>query len=64
MINNTLNGSDVFNVTLTALKIYTPYSFKILAYTYRSDGVFSHNITVWTDEYGENNRFFMAIFYC
>ena len=40
-----------FNETLIGLKIYTPYVFKILAYTYRGEGPFSRNITVRTDDF-------------
>ena len=52
IVPNRQGGSDLFNKTVTGLRIYTPYVFRIQAFTYKADGVFSENITVWTDEYG------------
>lgn len=51
-IPNSFDG-DVFNETIANLKIYTPYKFRIAAYTMKAVGVFSDNITVWTDEHSE-----------
>lgn len=51
-IPNRHNGSDAFSTIIGGLKIYTPYLCKITAFTYKSEGVFSKDITVWTDEYG------------
>lgn len=55
-VNHTIlndNASRVFSKKLSGLKIYTPYIFKLLGYTYRAEGPFSNNLTVWTDEFGE-----------
>ena len=51
-IPNRHGGGDMFNQTVGGLKIYTPYLFKISAFTYRAEGALSDNVTVWTDEYG------------
>ena len=51
-IANREGGGDEFNETITGLKIYTPYTFRIQAFTYKADGAMSKNVTVWTDEYG------------
>ena len=51
-VRNRQNGSDAFSTIIGGLKIYTPYLCKITAFTYKSEGVFSERITVWTDEYG------------
>lgn len=53
VIPNRQNGSDVFSQNVTGLKIFTPYIFKVLAFTYKADGVFSENVTVWTDEFSK-----------
>ena len=45
--------TGIFKMILAKLKIYTPYIFKILAYTYRGEGPFSNNITVWTDDFSK-----------
>lgn len=50
---NKHDDSDVLNQTVTGLKIFTPYLFRILAFTYKSEGILSDNVTVWTDEDGE-----------
>ena len=50
---NRHGGSDMFNQTVNGLKIYTPYLFRISAFTYKAEGVFSDNVTVWTDEYSK-----------
>ena len=49
---NRQGDGDMFNQTVTELKIYTPYVFKISAFTYKAEGVLSDNVTVWTDESG------------
>lgn len=51
-VPNRQGGGDMFNQTVSGLKIYTPYLFKMSAFTYRAEGVISDNVTVWTDEYG------------
>ena len=51
---NRQGGGDMFNQTVTELKIYTPYVFKISAFTYKAEGVLSDNVTVWTDEFGKS----------
>ena len=51
-IPNRLDGNNTFNQTITGLKIFTPYFFKIKAFTYKAAGVASANVTVWTDDYG------------
>ena len=50
-IGNVQGGTDLFNKTLSKLKIYTPYMFRVLAFTYRAEGPFSENVTVRTDDY-------------
>ena len=50
---NRHGGGDMFNQTVKGLKIYTPYLFKIAAFTYRAEGAVSESVTVWTDEYGK-----------
>lgn len=55
-VPNRHNGSDVFNQTIAGLKKYTPYLFRIQAFTYRADGVLSENVTIWTDEGGKGLR--------
>ena len=47
------NTSSFFNKTLAGLKIYTPYTFRLLAFTYRAEGPFSDNLTVWTDDFSK-----------
>ena len=51
-VPNRQNGSDEFSHIVTGLKIYTPYAFKIQAFTNRGHGVLSKIVTVWTDEHG------------
>ncbi len=50
-IPNIAYENDIFNKKLTDLKIYTPYVFKVAAFTNRKVGVFSEHVTVWTDDY-------------
>ena len=52
-VENRHSGSDIFNTTVTGLRIYTPYMFRIQAYTIGGEGVLSDNVTIWTDEYGK-----------
>ena len=52
-VPNRQNGSDYFSQIVNDLKIYTPYSFKIQAFTKRGFGVISDAVTVWTDEHGK-----------
>ena len=42
-----------FHTTIANLKIYTPYSFWIAAFTYKSTGVYSDEVTIWTDEFSK-----------
>eukprot|EP00794_Sanderia_malayensis_P019880 gene19880-21821_t len=49
---NVLNEEyGLFNKTVTGLKIYTPYVFRVAGFTYKAVGVYSEDLTVWTDEY-------------
>lgn len=52
-VPNRQNGSDYFSKIVNELKIYTPYSFKIQAFTFRGFGVISDAVTIWTDEHGK-----------
>ena len=51
-IANDQGGTDLFNKTLSNLKIYTKYIVRVLGFTYRAEGPFSKNIIVRTDDYG------------
>ena len=61
IIPNRYGGGDNFNQTVKGLKIYTPYLFKISAFTYKAEGMLSDNVTVWTDEYGMYRKFGLPI---
>ena len=52
-VTNRHNGNDILNTTVTGLRIYTPYMFRIQAFTTGGEGVLSENVTVWTGEYGK-----------
>ena len=51
------NRSNSCTHIIDGLKIYTPYSFKIQAFTYKGIGVLSAAVTVWTDEHGKIANF-------
>lgn len=53
-IPNRIGGNDSFNFTISSLKTYTPYIFDIAAFTYKAVGVYSDNVTVWTDAYSKS----------
>ena len=60
IISNRHGGGDNFNQTVKGLKTYTPYLFKISAFTYRAEGALSDNLTVWTDEYGMYDKLWLT----
>ncbi len=60
IISSEEDNNGFFNKTLVNLKIYTPYQFKVAGFTVKAVGVFSDNVTVWTDDFCKLAQFFMV----